>query len=139
LFLWAGARAPWSGAIAQVPRDPGRYAENRKPRVCGQGVRRRAAGEVGPAMDQPPVIQRRSQVEAIRTTQCRAGTAPTRKCIQMIRRTNQSGFTLIELMIVVAIIAIIAAIAIPRLMSARLSANESAAISTLRSVSSAQA
>jgi prepilin-type N-terminal cleavage/methylation domain-containing protein len=57
----------------------------------------------------------------------------------MIRRQNNSGFTLIELMIVVAIIAIIAAIAIPKLMSARLAANEAAAISTLRSVSSAQA
>ena len=51
---------------------------------------------------------------------------------------KQKGFSLIELLIVVAIILIIAAIAIPNLLRARISANEASAVASLRTLNTAQ-
>jgi type IV pilus assembly protein PilA len=48
------------------------------------------------------------------------------------------GFSLIELLIVVAIILIIAAIAIPTLLRSRIAANEAAAVSSLRTITTAE-
>ena len=51
-----------------------------------------------------------------------------------MKRSSQGGFTLVEIMIVVAIIALLAAIAIPNVLRGRTSANESAAIGNLRAL-----
>jgi type IV pilus assembly protein PilA len=49
-------------------------------------------------------------------------------------RSKLAGFSLIELLIVVAVILVIAAIAIPNLLRSRMAANEASAVASVRSI-----
>lgn len=64
--------------------------------------------------------------------------SPASNPVQHPPRAPAAGFTLVEILIVVALIVILATIAVPKAMSAKVSADESAAISTLRTICTAQ-
>src|SRR2546428_12494569 len=54
------------------------------------------------------------------------------------RRSRDAGFSLIEVLVVIAIILIIAAIAIPRLLQSRMAVNEAGAVAALRTITTVQ-
>jgi len=54
-------------------------------------------------------------------------------------KENQTGFSIVELIVVITILGIVVAIAIPNLLASRRSANEGSAVSSLRTISNAEA
>ena len=59
-------------------------------------------------------------------------------CARTYRREEERGFSLIELLVVVAVILIIAAIAIPNLIRSRISANQASAATAVRTIATAE-
>src|SRR5579871_2678084 len=82
----------------------------------------------------PGRVARRSPIRGSKTSPG-AESLPQKKNPAMNK--NQKGFSLIELLIVVAIILIIAAIAIPNLLRSRMAANEASAVGSIRTMNTA--
>jgi prepilin-type N-terminal cleavage/methylation domain-containing protein len=82
------------------------------------------------------VKKKQGEESAVRPASCSEETSFKRRSVRGITkmRRNQRGFTIIELLIVVAIILIIAAIAVPNLLRSKISANEAAAASALKTI-----